>query len=266
MSSDEEFLRENSEYCKPFKHNKFKNKSQWNPTGPRAVEDFISLTSKAINESKFFAPTEQNITKEERAAITALSKNNSIVIKPADKGGAIVILNREDYVKEGLRQLTDSKVYRRLELDKSVEFLSIIREFLQYSVREGEIDKEVCDYLSNFIPRTSRLYFLPKIHKKKTPPPGRPVVSCNGSPTERISEFVDFFLKPFVQKTKSYIKDSTDFLRKLESFRVLPEKAILFTMDVVSLYTNIPTDLGIKTMEEFLETDLTMKNQVTNFY
>ena len=36
---------------------------------------------------------------------------------------------------------------------------------------------------------------LPKIHKNREHPPGRPIVSGNGCPTERISKFVDFFLQ-----------------------------------------------------------------------
>ena len=124
---------------------------------------------------------------------------------------------------------------------------------MEYCVREGEIHKQTFDYLTSLQPRTARLYLLPKIHKKCSPVPCRPVVSSNGSPTEKISEFVDFFLKPFVSSTKSYLKDTTDFLRKLQHLGKVPKGAILFTMDVVSLYTNIPTDMGISYIRDFLE-------------
>ena len=107
-------------------------------------------------------------------------------------------------------------------------------------------------YLTDFVPRTSRLYLLPKIHKNVQPPPGRPVISSNGAPTERISQFVDFFLQPFVSKNRSYIKDTNDFLLKLQALGKLPENTILFSLDVVSLYTNIPTEMGLKWIENFL--------------
>ena len=49
---------------------------------------------------------------------------------------------------------------------------------------------------------------LPKIHKKQQNVPGRPVVSNCGTATEKVSEFLDFHLKPVMQERKSYIKDT----------------------------------------------------------
>ena len=56
-----------------------------------------------------------NTTKQERKAMKSLKKNQDIIIKPADKGGAIVILNKEDYIKEGMRQLSNTNHYKELE-------------------------------------------------------------------------------------------------------------------------------------------------------
>ena len=39
------------------------------------------------------------------------------LIKPADKGGATVIQNREVYIREGERQLSDSLFYQPLDTD-----------------------------------------------------------------------------------------------------------------------------------------------------
>lgn len=47
-------------------------------------------------------------------ALDTLRKNSSIVIKPADKGGGIVILNTMDYEKEVFRQLEDSEYYESI--------------------------------------------------------------------------------------------------------------------------------------------------------
>ena len=55
---------------------------------------------------------------------------------------------------------------------------------------------------------------LPKIHKKKVPVSGRPIVSSCNSPTEKISMLLDIILQPLVLQTKSYIKDTGDFYRK----------------------------------------------------
>ena len=63
--------------------------------------------------------------------------------------------------------------------------------------------------------------------------PGRPVISNCGTPTEKILEFLDRQLKPIMQKSWSYIKDSGDFRRKIKNVTEIPEGAILVTADVV---------------------------------
>ena len=83
---------------------------------------------------------------------------------------------------------------------------------------------------------------LPKIHKENNP--GRPIVSANGHPTEKISGFIDFDLRPYVENLPSHIKDTPDYLKKIENLTI-PENTTLVTMDVTFLYTNISHDDGI---------------------
>ena len=62
--------------------------------------------------------------------------------------------------------------------------------------------------------------------------------SC-GTPTEKVSEYLDYILKPIMQDSWSYIKDSGDFLKKIKSIGKIPEGAILVTADVIGLYPSI---------------------------
>jgi hypothetical protein len=93
-------------------------------------------------------------------------------------------------------------------------------------------------------------YTLTKIHKPT--PVGRPIISGCDGPTERLSAFVDKLLQPIAKEQESYLKDSTDFINFIEKTRV-PENAILVSMDVTSLYTNIPQEEGIETVCEAYE-------------
>jgi hypothetical protein len=57
--------------------------------------------------------------------LAEIKQASNIVIKPADKGSAVVIQNREDYIAEGLRQLSDRDFYRETRDDlTSVKFLT----------------------------------------------------------------------------------------------------------------------------------------------
>ena len=57
-----------------------------------------------------------------------------------------------------------------------------------------------------------KMYLLPKIHKRLSDVSGRPVISNCGMPTEKVSEFLHYELKPVIQNGKSYIRDSGHFL------------------------------------------------------
>ena len=83
--------------------------------------------------------------------------------------------------------------------------------------------------------------------------PGRPVVSNCGTPTERISEFVDYHINPIVKCLPSVLVDTSDFLRRLENVGYIPETAIFGTIDVVGLYPHIPHDEGLDSMRKVLE-------------
>ncbi|CAJ0924718.1 unnamed protein product [Ranitomeya imitator] len=86
--------------------------------------------------------------------------------------------------------------------------------------------------------------------KSATSENGRPV-SLN--PTENISGWVENILKPLVRHTPSYIQDTTDILCKLSALGPLPEDTLLATMDVESLYSNIPHEDGIAACKYFLQ-------------
>ena len=105
--------------------------------------------------------------------------------------------------------------------------------------------------------RTPQFYVLPKIHKEHngTFPignPGRPIVSACNSRTENISGFIDEILQPHVKNLDSYVKYTADFLRRLQNVPCVSKKAFLVTLDVTSLYSNIPHKDGIKACEHFL--------------
>ena len=82
--------------------------------------------------------------------------------------------------------------------------------------------------------------------------PGRPIISVIGSLTENISCFIESILQRLMQFIPSYIKDTTEFINKLASVKTIPPEVLLVTMDVTSLYTNIPHVGGVEACSKFL--------------
>ena len=101
-------------------------------------------------------------------------------------------------------------------------------------------------------PQIPVFYTLTKIHKPT--PVGRPIISGCSGPTERISALVDHLIQPKAQLQASYLKDTTEFINFIERIK-LPKSAILVSIDVTSLYTNMLQREGITSVchayEEF---------------
>ena len=197
-------------------------------------------------------PKHDNLTKGDRGALQSLKKRDDIIIKPADKGSAVVVMAREHYISEAERPLNDSNFYTPLDHDPTLENAKQVSDVVGEMLTEGHISEKNYNHLLVDQPKAGRFYLLPKIHKAGNP--GRPIVSANGHPTEKISEFVDLHLQPHVQNLPSYLQDTTDFFRKQDSLGPLPADTLLVSMDVTSLYTNLPPQDGIQACEEVWET------------
>ena len=69
---------------------------------------------------------------------------------------------------------------------------------------------------------------------------------------EKLSSYVDEFLRPLAEKLPSHIRDTTEFITRLKKLGRVPENSIFVTLDVSSLYTNIDTDTGLTIVKEEL--------------
>ena len=141
------------------------------------------------------------------------------------------------------------KLYKKLDYDPTEEFRNKIHKEFECMFTEKEISEKTILFLFKVGKRRSIFYMLPKIHKSKIPPRGRPIVSSVNSLTKKISMLLDVILQPFVLKTKSYIRDTGDFLSKVQGIELTSDDW-MFSMDVSSLYTNIPHNDGIDCIKE----------------
>jgi hypothetical protein len=190
---------------------------------------------------------QHNLSKTEWLALKTLTEDNSIIIKPADKGSCVVVWDR------------DVNVYTKMERFSEESVMSLTEEsnnMFHKLYNQGCISKNEFKYFSYDFKNSCalwRLYLLPKIHKRLRNVPGRPVISNCGTPTERASEFLDHHLKPNMKAGKSYIRDTGHFLDKLKEIGKISENALLVTGDVTSLYPSIPHEDGLRTLHTKLE-------------
>ena len=124
------------------------------------------ITDRTVHNRRF---QRNNLSKRERLALDRLSNNRDIIIKPADKGGATVILNTTDYLQEAKRQLDNDTYYKRIEEDCTSGHEQAINHCIDDLVKNGQIQDDVAKLLKPAQSRTPIFYMLPKIHKINHP-------------------------------------------------------------------------------------------------
>ncbi|XP_063781355.1 SCO-spondin-like [Pseudophryne corroboree] len=239
----------------------FRRKSEFYPLTYKSnmVECFYKTTlgdltklcqQKKLTNKKY----KQNLNKWEHRALRNLTRDTSLVFREADKGGGLVVQDRRDYILEANRQLNNKDFYKPLTRDPTPDFLKDLQHILDDAWADGVISKDEFNFLLVKHPTIPIYYHLPKIHKSLRSPPGRPIISGIGSLTSNLSFYVDSFLQPRVSTLRSHIKDTTHFLQLLQNF-VWKETYAFMTLDVQSLYTNIPHDLGCDAIAKRLQID-----------
>ena len=214
-----------------------------------------------------------NLSKIELAAITEIKKKQSasiITIKVVDKAGGLCVMNEDDYVLEMDDQLkaifihsdgTTSPFYERTTqkiLEKMKQSMSTL---IQTGVSQNMVSGSDAKKMEpNGKP--AKLYGNPKMHKpikeNRRIPPCRPIISNSGSNLEFASAFIDLHSKHLVKELESFVEDTPDFLRILQGENQRGSQttnSFPVTIDVTSLYTNIPKhgeDGGIQAFKEAL--------------
>ena len=156
-------------------------------------------------------------------------------------------------MKEEEKQLRDKETYEKLSSDPVSTLIRIVKSSLSRIKNRGDIPNETLVYFFINKPQLGRFYLLPKIHKRLHNAPGRPVISNSRFFTENISAFLEYHLKPLSQRVESFMKDTNNFLKKLNELRDLPDDFINCTIDVVGLYPNIPHKEGLEAIRKALD-------------
>ena len=256
LHKNEEDIETTDESSDDSPHKILKPSKGWKPDDLEMNPNIMRYKTSVLNDMQSKFKTKRrprfNTTRHERKAIGTLKKNTEIIIKPADKGEAIVIMDKSDYIKEGERQLQQTQHYMKLDdFEKTKnKYIKEVETSLRSLKNREYIDDDIFKILFRPNPRTSNLYLLPKIHKKNNP--GRPIINSVGSLTETISALVDEILRKYSKLAKSYIKDTSHFLQEIQNIEIHSGDMIA-TVDVMALYTNMPHEDGIHKVKEFLK-------------
>ena len=103
-----------------FSQERFKPKSTFNSRNKdAAIETYLSCLEERLLDIEIPSKRYNNFTKDERNAMYSLKDDKSIIIKGADKDAAVIVWDREDYIKEASKQLENKEVYVEVPNDSS---------------------------------------------------------------------------------------------------------------------------------------------------
>ena len=150
---------------------------------------------------------------DEKSIISEFSKREDLVFT---KGGPTVILDVNDYIEKAKKELKDENYYKRISHDPTN--INIWKSLTTQLKRFIVLAKKIADNLKTTNVKAPHFYITPKVHKKDVP--GWPVVSSIDCHTSKLSQFVDHYLQTHTKALPCHVKDTTDFINKLENVKV----------------------------------------------
>ena len=192
-----------------------------------------------------------NMRPQERHAIKNLQKDDNMMVLPADKRRATVVMDVVEYEQKMNGLLTDSKTYKKLTKDPTPSLEQKMNEMLRQLKKSGSITSSLYDKLRSSARHLPLLYGLPKVHKSEVPL--RPTVPA--LPHLPTVEASCNHLVPPCGNSPSHVRNSKAFTEFIKP-QVLPSDKFLISFDVVSRFTDIPVHLAIEVVHCRLKDDV----------
>ncbi|XP_062556884.1 uncharacterized protein LOC134221714 [Armigeres subalbatus] len=206
-----------------------------------AISNFINYNNQPRHHQQEW------IVKDVGKSKKFLKDHPNLLITKAVKGNKTVILSSDEYVEKMEEMLRDANTYETITFDPTARVSRKIKTILDEWKNNKYIDFRTHKKLNMSNCNPPRIYGLPKIHKQGRPL--RPVVSTIGSTTYKLAQFLSNILGKIVGKTDAHVLNSFTFATEISGAQI-NEDEIMFSLDVTSLYTNVPVDYAIECIHQ----------------
>jgi len=173
--------------------------------------------------------------------------NKNIIYTRADKGNVTVAMDKDFYINKVEELLNDQNTYTIVKKNpiKSIEnnLNNMVKKWLQKEF----ISKQQFAKLRSSDSILPRAYGLPKIHKINTP--FRLIVSSVNTALYSLASFLHEILTNSSDNSCQHTLNSFEIYNRLSGMRI-SESDVLISLDVVSLFTNVPLELAINGVSE----------------
>ncbi|EYB83018.1 hypothetical protein Y032_0345g3120 [Ancylostoma ceylanicum] len=212
-----------------------------------------------------------NLTPTQRLGlreIRDLCARGEIKISVSDKGGEFVVISRELDMAITEHHLEDATVYRPSSPEEFRKQYRHLNKVWVETARAAGLAQHIIARLKIDLPSCPVLYTLIKTHK--LPANGfnnrdprdfkvRPIISCNGGPTDRISWLLNIILSQLLKHVPAHLQNTNMFLERLRNTH-FDRECVMESFDVTSLYTNVSNEAAMQAIFELLSEHQTSLN------
>ena len=151
--------------------------------------------------------------------------------------------------------MLNKNTYKKLNKDPTSTQEAKVTRKLKDLERSGELGTNLYHRLRPKGSKPPLIYGLPKVHKLDVPL--RPIVSCIGSPTYDLSKYISKIISPLAGSSDSFVKDSKHFVDGMKDVRLCSDE-VMVSLDVKSLFTNVPVQEAVEVVYKKLKEDETL--------
>ena len=191
----------------------------------------------------------RNIPKRFEKALSDLRKDVNIIITSADKGGGVIIMDKDQYDRKMMELLSDESTYTKKQDGYAKAEADRFNKEVRKILRKSEKGKKLF-HLIEENPRPPRMRGLPKVHKRGIPM--RPITSGIGSAPHRLCKVL---AKPLSRKlgtiSGTHLKNSGDLINRIKDVDF--KDKVLISFDVKALFTNVPVEGALGVVQEVVD-------------
>ena len=171
-------------------------------------------------------PKKKNISREEKKALNELWEDQERMVLMADKGVAMVVIDRKEY-QEKVKVLLVTSAYRTISTDPTNNLKVQLIQKLRRSKRETNRDEGM--YRSMYTTSCTTQSFMGCLNPQNRYPL-RPIVCSRGSVTYWVAKIIVRVFKPLVGKSPHHIQSNSDSISKVGRLLSFQENASIPTI------------------------------------
>ncbi|EYC07870.1 hypothetical protein Y032_0068g178 [Ancylostoma ceylanicum] len=184
----------------------------------------------------------------------------TIRLSVSDKGGEFVVMPQSLDREITELHLTDTTIYRRTTQNEFHSQCKRLNHIWMTIGKAAGLSEKFLSRLKIGNPNCPVFYSMIKKDKLSVPYIGsipvndykiRPIVSCVGGPTDRISWFLNKIVSQLLPKVPSHLTNTRQFLEHLHNTN-FSQDCVIESFDVASLYTNVSINDALQALHEML--------------